>query len=132
MISTAILYISLSVYHEARGEPLLCQLYVAETVRNRMESRQMTAKQVVRERNQFSWTRIIKQKTIRQEFKRLQRTVSPADKESLERAIVLANWVNSPLYHSFSGAQYFYDTSINTPKYIKQKITCGGKLVFSK
>lgn len=132
MISTAVLYIALTTYHEARSEPMLCQLLVSETVRNRMDNRNLTAKQVVRQKHQYSWARIIKNKSIRQEYKRVQRTAQPADKEALQNAIRLAQWVTSPLYVSISDAEYFHDTSINTPNHFKHKITCGGKLVFSR
>lgn len=132
MISTAVLYIALTTYHESRSEPMLCQLLVSETVANRMKSRDLTAKQVVRQKHQYSWTTIIKGKSIRQEYDRIQRTAQPADKEALQNAIQLAQWVTSPLYVSVSGVEYFHDTSINTPKHFKHKVTCGGKLVFSK
>jgi len=97
-----------------------------------MKSRDLTAKQVVRQKHQYSWTTIIRGKSIKQEYNRIQRTAKPSDKQALDNAIVMAKWVLSPLYVSVSDAEYFHDTSINTPKHFKQKITCGGKLVFSK
>jgi len=132
LISTAILYVALTTYHEARGEPKLCQLLVAETVSNRMKSRDLTAKQVVRQKNQFSWVSVLKGRSVRQEYKRIQRTAEPADRKALDDSINLANWVLSPLYVSVSDAEYFHDTSIRTPKHFKHRITCGGKLVFSR
>lgn len=132
MISTAVLYVALTTYHESRGEPMLCQLLVSETVRNRMDNRNLTAKQVVKQKHQYSWTTIIKGKSIRQEYNRIQRTAKPADKQALDNAVNLAQWVLSPLYVSVSDAIYFHDTSVHTPKHFKHKITCGGKLVFSK
>lgn len=47
--------VALAVYHEARGEPLQCQMLVASVVKNRMKHRKKTAKQVVAEPYQFSW-----------------------------------------------------------------------------
>lgn len=132
MISTAVLYVALTAYHEARGEPAMCQLLVAETVRNRMDDRSLTAKQVVRQKHQYSWTTVIKNKSVTQEYKRIQRTADPADKAALDKAVVLAQWVLSPMYVSVSDVKYFHDTSIKTPSHFKHKIKCGGKLVFSK
>jgi len=132
LISTAVLYVALTTYHEARSEPAMCQLLVAETVRNRMDTRSLTAKQVVRQKHQYSWTSVIRGKSIKQEYKRIQRTADPADKEALDNAIIMAQWVLSPLYVSVSDVQYFHDTRIKTPKHFKHQIKCGGKLVFSK
>lgn len=131
MLSTAVLYTALTVYHEARGEPKICQLYVAESVRTRMDQWDMTAKEVVRQPHQYSWTSIIKGKSIRQEYKRIQTKANPKDKKALEDAVAIATWVLSPVYVSASGGfLYFHDNSIRTPKHFKRKYKCGA-MVFS-
>lgn len=50
--------IARAVYHEARGEPVLCQEMIADVVINRMQHPRFpdTACKVVYQRRQFSWT----------------------------------------------------------------------------
>ena len=50
--------IAKAVYHEARGEPALCQEMIADVVINRMRHPRFpdTACKVVYQRRQFSWT----------------------------------------------------------------------------
>lgn len=54
-IASTVFYLSLCVYHEARGEPDLGQRAVVHTVLNRAEKRNMTVEQVVKEPKQFSF-----------------------------------------------------------------------------
>lgn len=130
MFSTAVLYVALTTFHEARGEPKICQLYVAESVRNRMDQWDMSAKEVVRQPHQYSWTTLIKGKSIKQEYKRIQTKANPKDKKALEDAIAIATWVLSPVYVSVSDTMYFHDNSIRTPRHFKRKVKCGA-MVFS-
>lgn len=51
-----ILWLTLNVYHEARGENVKGQMAVVYVTLNRAEKRDMTIKEVVLEPNQFSWT----------------------------------------------------------------------------
>lgn len=53
-----ILWLALNVHHEARGEPLPCQIMVAEVVVRRAHSPYYpdSIKDVVLEPKQFSWT----------------------------------------------------------------------------
>lgn len=53
---TALYWLSLNCYHEARGEPQLGQVYVARTVINRAEKTGKSIKEVVNDESQFSWT----------------------------------------------------------------------------
>lgn len=58
MLLEAILWLALNVHHEARGEPLPCQIMVAEVTLRRVESQYYpdSIKDVVLEPKQFSWT----------------------------------------------------------------------------
>lgn len=53
---TSTYWISLCVYHEARGEPEEGQILVAQTILNRSEQRKESVKKVIFEPHQFSWT----------------------------------------------------------------------------
>ncbi len=52
----ALLWLSLCVYHEARGEPQLGQQAVADVVLNRADNRGLSVREVVLQPSQFSWT----------------------------------------------------------------------------
>lgn len=47
--------VALAVYHEARGEPLECQVLVASVVKHRMKVRNLKAKEVISQSGQFTW-----------------------------------------------------------------------------
>lgn len=54
-MSTILLCLALTVFHEARGEPILGQQAVAQVVLNRARIRNMTPCEAVLEKGQFSW-----------------------------------------------------------------------------
>lgn len=58
MFVEAILWLSLNVHHESRGEPFECQVAVAEVTMRRVDSSfyPSTVKDVVLQPKQFSWT----------------------------------------------------------------------------
>ena len=58
MIAEALLCLTLNVYHEARGEPFLGQVAVAEVTLNRVDDLRWpdTVCEVVYQPYQFSWT----------------------------------------------------------------------------
>jgi len=62
MLVESLLWLALNVHHEARGEPYPCQVMTAEVVLRRVDSKYFpdTVKEVVLEKNQFSWTLKIK------------------------------------------------------------------------
>lgn len=51
----AVLWLTLNVYHEARSEPQIGQVYVAQVTMNRAKSRNLPIKEVVQQPFQFSW-----------------------------------------------------------------------------
>lgn len=56
ILSAAVLCLSLNVYHEARGEPVLGQRWVAHVTLNRRDKNKKTVCETVLEPYQFSWT----------------------------------------------------------------------------
>ena len=56
MIDAALLCLSLNLYHESRGEPIEGQFAVAQVTLNRAKRDPEKVCDVVRARNQFSWT----------------------------------------------------------------------------
>ena len=56
-ITSALLWLSLNIYYEARSESQQAQIAVAQVTMNRSINRQLPIKEVVLQPNQFSWTR---------------------------------------------------------------------------
>ncbi len=52
----SLLWLTLNVYHEARGEPKIGQLAVAHVTLNRAREERKTVAEIVKEPKQFSWT----------------------------------------------------------------------------
>jgi N-acetylmuramoyl-L-alanine amidase len=55
-ILTGLLWLTLNVYHEARGEPVVGQMAVALVTINRTHQRNLPIKEVVLQHRQFAWT----------------------------------------------------------------------------
>ena len=56
LIEGALLWLTINVYHEARGEDALSQRAVAHVTLNRAKQHGYDVKKVVKEPYQFSWT----------------------------------------------------------------------------
>lgn len=124
-VSVDTLYIATTVYKEARSEPRQCQVLVAKVVRNRMDDKGKTAQQIVKERGQFSWTPLLKGRSIRTEYEHIQMKARNDDKRALDHATVIAHKVLKPEYDTGNNLYYFH--SIKGKKY---DVKCG-KLYFS-
>lgn len=61
-ILTGFLWLSLNIYHEARGEDQLAQVAVAHVTINRARKRGLSVKETVLQPKQFSWTNQPKEK----------------------------------------------------------------------
>ena len=61
-IISSILWLTLNVYHEVRGEEFLAQVAVAHVTINRARSRHLSVKDTVLQDHQFSWTDMPKKK----------------------------------------------------------------------
>lgn len=55
-ILEGILWLTLNVYHEARSEPQIGQVAVAQVTLNRVDRLNLSIQEVVRQPYQFSWT----------------------------------------------------------------------------
>ena len=53
---SAVMWLTLNIYHEARGEDQIGQIAVAHVTMNRVHNRNQSVKQVVLDPYQFSWT----------------------------------------------------------------------------
>ncbi len=53
---TSVLWLTLNVYHEARGEDKMGQIAVAHVTLNRSKARDLSIKETVLQPKQFSWT----------------------------------------------------------------------------
>ena len=126
MISTAVLLLSLTVYHEGRGEPQLCQGYIADTVINRVRNSDKSAKQVIKAKSQYQWLSLVRGKDLQAHYKRIQTKGQPADKKALEQSTKLANLVLSSEYVPLNKGQYFMTKRSKVPKYYGGYTTCGG------
>ena len=55
MLEAGLLCLALTIYHEARGEPVQGQKAVAVVVLNRSRERKLTVCQVIAQKGQFAW-----------------------------------------------------------------------------
>lgn len=56
-LSSALLCLSMAIYHESRGEPIQGQRAVAYVVMNRAETENKSVCDVIKEKAQFSWVK---------------------------------------------------------------------------
>jgi len=95
--------LSLALYHEARGEPLLGQLMVARVIVNRMESRRWPSSMcgVITQDRQFS-------------FYRKDKTPKPRDETAWAKAQKLAvEIINDPYILPFSTADHYHTPDVH-------------------
>lgn len=119
MLSSSILCLALTLYHEARGEPLRGQEAVAEVVINRSLSRNKSVCQVVYEPNQFSWA------------KKASRT--PPKNETFEKCEQVAKKILTGEKPSHTnGAEYFYSTTIKVPNKATNRTRIGNHVFFNQ
>jgi len=94
--------LSLALYHEARGEPLLGQLMVARVIVNRMESRRWPSSMcnVITQDRQFS-------------FYRKDKTPKPRDEIAWAKAQKLAvEIINDPDILPFSTSDHYHNVNV--------------------
>ena len=108
-----VLCLSLTMYEEARNQPIQTQLYVGEVVLNRAEKREYLDGdicKVVLEKKQFSWTTVKHLKTeqdLVKHYKNIQKDMQPKDREALLKAVSLS--VRLLISGTTSNFEYFYD-----------------------
>lgn len=104
MVDVALMCLALTVYHEARGEPLHGQYAVASVVMNRVKDARWGASvcAVVAQRKQFSYTR-------NHSF--------PKDIEALRQALKVSRHVINGWPDSTGGATHYFNPDLAAPSW---------------
>lgn len=107
----SLLWLSLNVYHESRGEPEIGQLAVAHVTLNRALEENKSIADVVLAPNQFSWTDDIKKK------------YTPLKTDPLEESLRVA--LKAMTTSDFTGGSTFYHHVSVDPKWAAGKAYTG-------
>lgn len=120
LMNTALLYLVLNIYFEARSEPFEAQVDVAHVVLNRVRHSNYpdTIEDVIKQYKQFSWYWDGKSDKPKNRF---------AFKEALRAAIVALNTKDTT-----GGALYYYNPHLAKPEWaLNKKFTkASGKHIF--
>ena len=103
----SLFWLTLNVYHEARGEPEIGQLAVAHVTLNRARDEKKSVAEVVKEPRQFSWT-----------FQK--KAYVPLDPNPLQESLRVA--VKAMSTPDFTGGSTFYHRADIDPKWAATKI----------
>ena len=117
-IIESLFWLTLNIYHEARGEPEIGQLAVAHVTLNRAADDQKSVAEVVKEPHQFSWT-FQKKPYVPLELNTLQESLRVAIKAMTtpdftggstfyHRVDVDPKWATSKVFTAQYGAHKFY------------------------
>lgn len=109
-ILEALLYLTLNVYHESRGEDQLGQIAVAHVTLNRSKLRGLSIKETVLEPAQFSWTH---------ELESYVPNDPQAFIQSLESAVVAISG------HDFTGGATYYHQKDKRPYWADSYVHVG-------
>lgn len=110
-----VLCLSLTMYEEARNQPIQTQQYVGEVVLNRVDKRDYLngdVCKIVLEKRQFAWTKTKNIKTkedLVKHYNKIQKDMAPKDKAALIKTIGLS--VELLINGTKSDFEYFYDGS---------------------
>lgn len=131
MLNAATLLLTLTIYHEAGNQPPMCQQFVADTVINRMSQRNMTAEQVIRQKNQFEWIPVLlKGDSPSKRYNSLKRSKEPMTVQALAQAESIAKSSLKKKYVPLYSGTYFQSKSEGVPKWYSNPMYCGD-LVFN-
>jgi len=123
LLQGALLWLTLNIYHESRGQPDMQQMAVAHVTINRANESGETIKEVVKKRAQFSW-RLDRKKRAEEPWK--------TDPEVfLKCGLNAVRALHGPDFTN--GSTYFHETRVR-PKWAKKKKMTGrhGRLIFYK
>lgn len=111
--------IALNVFNEARNQPLAGKIAVAEVTLNRMESKSFpsTARGVVYQKNQFSWTHHPQTVKTAAQAKKL----DPKSWAECVKAAKMAQFSRDKYSVAPKGSTHFYADYIKTPKWAMNK-----------
>ena len=129
IVASAFMCLSLTVYHEARGESLLGQRAVALTVWNRAHQDPSQVCQVVFKNRQFSW---VNDKVERMGGIYKVSVEKPQDKQALSEAKETALLVLAGRMYDFTrGADHYHVTSVYPIwRHAMTKLTVIGRHIF--
>ena len=107
MLTAALVCMALTVYHEARGEPIAGQRAVAHTVMNRVADPRWpnSVCRVTRQKGQFSWIGQV--------------NPLPDNEHAWTRAVLISKYVMARSnVDNTGGATYFHTASIVVPNWV--------------
>ncbi len=119
----SLLWLTLNVYHEARGEPEVGKLAVAHVTLNRAREEQKRVAEVVKEPNQFSWTDQKKsptlelnplQDSLRVALKAMTTTDFTGGATYFHRHDLSPDWTAKMTFTARYGSHKFYRDNTNT------------------
>lgn len=122
-----LVFMALTIYREARGEPIECQIAVGYSIMNRVENPKWWGRSilsVVTKKWQYSSLTDPNDKQL---------TTWPEEGKTWTQCLEVANMVLCKVVKNpLPGADSFHDTSINPPKWATEKNRVGkiGRMVF--
>ena len=116
MIESALLCLTLNLYHEARGEPIEGQIAVTLVVLNRAKRNRTSICHEVYRPNQFSWTKkppAIKKREVLSKLKKVARIATKLEDftggaDHYHAKTVSPEWAESLVYVGKWGDHLFY------------------------
>lgn len=106
-IIESLFWLTLNIYHEARGEPEIGQLAVAHVTLNRASDEKKSIAKIVKEPRQFSWT-----------FQK--KSYVPLELNSLQESLRVA--IKAMTTPDFTGGSTFYHRIDIDPKWAASKV----------
>jgi N-acetylmuramoyl-L-alanine amidase len=118
ILSTALICLSLNIYHESRSESVIGQYAVANVTMNRAGQDESKVCKVVLKRKQFSWTTGLVKKD------ELKKAGMPKDEDAWKKAQTIARVTLDRKMggFDFTGGAKFYHTKSVHPKWRKSML----------
>lgn len=116
-MSATLLCLALTVFYEARGEPTIGQVAVAQVVMNRAKEKGVDACDVVTAKGQFTWgvKKTIKKKTVDGETQYVvDETKLPVHRKGWSKAVRVAEAAMTST-DNMRGIKYFHATYVKPP-----------------
>lgn len=118
MLDAALFCLSLNIYHEARSEPVLGQVLVAQVTMNRVHNEKFpnTVCNVVMQHKQFSWTaekiERVRDKYGRYVGLRLKQGMAPKEHKAWIKSVRIAKAALEGKYEGITEALYYHKANI--------------------
>ena len=118
IVSTAVLCLAASLYHEARGEGIVGQYAVALVTMNRSKQQNKPVCDVVFQPKQFSWTN--KHVTRTDSGWKLSSRLHPKDTDAWQRAVRIAQVTLDGRMYDFTKGSMFYHAKTVSPAWSRK------------